>query len=248
VEIRVVADAEAVAREGALLVAGWLRERPGSLIVPATGNSPMALYGELARRARLGELNPAELRVAQLDEYVGVSEADPRSLFGWLRRSFSGPLDIADDRIIRLRGDADDLVAACRAWDAAVAAAGGVDIAILGLGPNGHLGFNEPPSAVDAPTRAVALTEASLASNAGYWDDPALPVPRHALTAGMGWLVGARHAVLVVTGAHKRDVLRRLLGGPIGPDLPASLLRTSPAAVLLADRAAWPDDDAGLTR
>ena len=207
----------------------------------------MALYAELARLARAGEIEPGGLRVAQLDEYIGVAEVDPRSLFGWLGRSFSTPLGIGDDRIIRLRGDADDLAAACREWDAAVAAAGAVDIAILGLGPNGHLGFNEPPSAADAPTRAVTLTEASLASNAGYWADSTLPVPRRALTAGMGWLLGARHAVLVVTGANKRDVLRRLLSGPIGPDLPGSLLRTAPSVVLLADRDAWPDDVPGAT-
>ena len=110
---------------------------------------------------------------------------------------------------------------------------------ILGLGPNGHLGFNEPPSPADAPTRAVELTPASLASCVTYWG-PSLPVPRRALTIGMRELLAARRILLVVQGPAKRSILTRLLTESPSADLPGSFLRDLDQAVLLADTAAWP--------
>jgi len=114
-------------------------------------------------------------------------------------------------------------------------------VSVLGLGPNGHLGFNEPPSGPSAPTRVVELAEASLRSNARYWGSTAA-VPPRAITVGMDRLLAARRTVLVVKGAGKREILRRLVTDPVGDDLPASHLRGVPGAVLLADRAAWPAD------
>jgi glucosamine-6-phosphate deaminase len=179
------------------------------------------------------------LRLIQLDEYLGLGEDDPRSLLGWLLRDVARPLRVEDGDVVRLRGDAPDPDAACRAYDAEVGAAGGVDVAVLGLGPNGHLGFNEPPSPRDAPTRVVALAAESLVSNARYW--PGQACPPAALTAGMSTILGARRIVLVVAGAHKCSILARLLTEPVGPGLPASFLREHPAATLLADEAAWPE-------
>ncbi len=240
-DLRVLDDERAVARAGAELVAGWIGETPHATVVPAMGATPQALYGELAQLAVTGRLDVGGITAIQLDEYADVGADDRRSLFGWLRRSFAAPLGISGDRLVRLGGDGVDPAAACAAYDEAVRAAGGVDVAILGLGPNGHLGFNEPPSPADAPTREVALTAESLASNAAYWEGGAAAVPRRALTMGMPWLLEARHVLLVVTGARKRAVLERMLDGPIGPDLPASYLRTHPGAILLADRAASPE-------
>jgi glucosamine-6-phosphate deaminase len=169
---------------------------------------------------------------------VGVAPTDARAFHGWLRRDVLGPLAIPDERTIWLRGDVADLEAECERYELAVRAAGGIDLAILGLGANGHLGFNEPPSGPDAPTRVVDLAESSLASNARYWGGRDR-VPRRALTAGMRVLLAARETVLVVTGAHKRAVLRASLEGPITADVPASYLRTTRRVRVYADRAAW---------
>src|SRR5688572_18076069 len=118
----------------------------------------MGVYHELAKRYSQGLIDTSRLRVFQLDAYIGLAPDDQRSLFGWMHRSFIEPLDIAETNVVRLVGDAPDPWDACRIYEVAVREVGGFDISILGLGPNGHLGFNEPPSLPDSPTRVVPLT------------------------------------------------------------------------------------------
>jgi glucosamine-6-phosphate deaminase len=239
VDVRVVATPRDVAVLGAAAAVDALRAagRGDATLMPALGSSALGVYDELGAMRRRGELDTSRLRLVQLDEYQ-VDADDVRSLIGWLRRDVAAPLAIPDERLLRLDGAASDAAAACRAYDEAVVAAGGIDVAVLGLGPNGHLGFNEPPSDRSAPTRRVQLAQASLESNARYW--PGLEVPAAAITAGMPTILGARRIVLVVSGSSKSDVLRAMLRGPVGPDLPASFLREHLNALLIADRAAWP--------
>lgn len=225
------ADAGAVARAAADHIAARVRARADLTVLVATGSTPMATYAELARRVQAGTLDLSRVTAVQLDEYQGLSDPDPRSLWAWMDRSFVAPLRIT--RTVRFdpRAAPQDT---CRDYDAAVAAIGGIDLAILGLGLNGHLGFNEPPSPADAPTRTVTLTPASLESNRVYWDTD---VPTQALTAGMEMILAARSTLLLVTGASKQAALGRLLTGPPSPDFPASLL-SGEAVTVLADRAA----------
>lgn len=232
-------DYGALSRAGADIVAELLAGNPSAVVVPATGDTPMGIYEELAARTERGDLDASRLRVFLLDEYAGVPADDPRSLYGWLVRSFIAPLGIPEAGVVRLRGDAEDMAAECAAYERAVAEAGGFDLAILGLGPNGHIGFNEPPASPDSPTRVVDLAPASLESNARYWGEGE-QVPHQGVTAGMRLLLSARHVLLVVSGEHKRDILRRTLTGPATPDVPASLLQHAANVTVLADRAAWP--------
>ena len=236
VRVIVVADAAELAQQAADEIALEIAAKPDLSLLAATGNTPMGAYAELAARRGAGTLETGRLRVAQLDEYLGVSDDDPRSLYRWLETSLTGPLGVTADRLIRFRGNAEDPDADCAAFDAAVAAWGGIDLAVLGLGPNGHLGFNEPPSTADAPTRVVTLTPASLESNAGYWGG--LPVPHRAVTAGMDVILASKRVLLLVSGAHKREILHQTLEALITPDLPASLLRGA-ALTVIADAAAW---------
>jgi glucosamine-6-phosphate deaminase len=235
--LEVVEDYAALSRRGAEAVAALVRGRPEAALLLATGETPMGIYRELAGWRQRGELDTGWLRVFQLDEYWGLGPADRRSLYGWTRRAILEPLAIAPERFVRLAGDATDAVAECRAYDGAVAAAGGFDLALLGLGPNGHLGFNEPPAGPELPSRRVDLSEASIESNARYWGGRN-EVPRQALTAGMAQLLAARQIVLVVSGAHKAAILRRALAGPPSPAVPASYLQLASSALILADRAA----------
>lgn len=233
-------DYEALSRAAADEVAAVLTTDPAATLLLATGETPMGLYRELARRRERGEINTSALRVIQLDDYLGVPEDDRRSLYRWLRESVLAPLAISEDRVARLRGDREDTDVACRAFDETVRAWGGIDLAILGLGPNGHLGFNEPPAGADAPTRAVALTEASIESNARYWGGRD-QVPARALTAGMSLLLAARRTLLLVSGERKRAILRRTVDGSVTPDVPASYLQRAPNVTVIADREAWPE-------
>ena len=128
-----------------------------------------------------------------------------------------------------------------------IADRGGLDLAVLGLGPNGHIGFNEPGTPFDAPTRPVDLTEESVSSNAAYWGSRDA-VPRRAMTLGMSTLGAADHVVVLVSGERKRSILRRTLHGPIGPDVPATMLRTRDRVTVMADRAAMGEDTATTGR
>lgn len=228
------ADAADLARKSALLIADVMREHPAAALLAATGNSPMQTYAELAELHARGQLDSSRLRPFQLDEYLGLEPDDERSLGDWMRRSLTAPLGIADDRVTWLE-TAGDLDASCARFDRAVRDAGGLDLAVLGLGPNGHLGFNEPPSAVDAPTRVVDLTPESLVSNAAYWGEN---VPRRAITAGMDLIMAARSVLVIVSGPHKQAILSRMLHDQPSADCPASLLRLRDAVTVAADRAA----------
>ena len=168
-DLIIVDDYEALSRRGAEWLIEAIQGQPGAALVAATGNTPMGMYIELAQRHLRGLIDTSRLRVFQLDAYLGLAPDDRRALFSWTRRSFIEPLGIAEANVIRLAGDASDPAEACRLYDAAARAVGGFAISILGLGPNGHLGFNEPPSPPDAPTRVVDLTPESIQSNARYW-------------------------------------------------------------------------------
>lgn len=238
--IMVVDDADELGRVAADLVTDAIASTPAASVVPATGRTPMKLYAHLAARREAGLFDTTPVTAVQLDEYLGLANSDRRTLFGWMDRSFLQPLCIADERVIRLPLDG-DLDEACDAYDRDRETRGPIDLAILGLGENGHLGFNEPPSGSEAPTRTVELSPMTIAANAGYWGTEA-DVPTRAVTMGMRHLLAARTVVLLVTGERKRSIAHRALEGPIGPEIPASFLREATGEVtVVVDRAAWGD-------
>jgi len=236
--IELVEDADQLNLIGADVVTQAIDATPTSTVVAATGRTPVGLYAELGARRIGGFLDATAISVFQLDEYLGLEDDDRRSLLGWMRRSFLEPLGVTDDRVVRLPLHG-DLEAACSAFDRALESRGGVDLAILGLGTNGHLGFNEPPSGPEAPTRVVELSPLTIEANARYWGDTAV-VPTRAVTMGLAQLLSARAIVLVVSGASKRAIVHEVLEGPIVPEVPASFLRKTDADVtVIVDRAAW---------
>lgn len=231
-------DYDALSREAAARILDVIAAKPDAALLLATGETPTGAYRELAEQVGRNGLDCSRLRVVQLDEYLDLEPDDRRSLYGWMARAVIDPLDIPAAHVIRLGGDGVAPEAAIPAYEAAVRGAGGIDLAVLGLGPNGHLGFNEPPAAADAPTRIVTLSSESVASNARYWGGTDA-VPRRAITAGMAVILAARQTLLLVSGAPKRDVLRRTVEGPTTADVPVSWLQGIENATVLADRAAW---------
>jgi glucosamine-6-phosphate deaminase len=199
------------------------------------GNSPLGAYAELARMAQRKSLNMRQVRAFQLDEYLDIGPDDRRSLLLWLRRTVIAPCGV--ERVLPLPAHTRDLPAACDAFERAIEAQGGIDLQILGLGPNGHLGFNEPGSPFDSRTREVPLAPESVASNAGYWGGED-QVPRRSLTQGLATIMDSREVLLIVSGERKAAILARALQGPINPDVPASILQRHPALTVFADHAA----------
>lgn len=237
-DVVVEKDAAQASETGARLFADALRRNPRLTAVLATGNTPMGLYARLAAMQAAGEVDARGMTVFQLDAYLGVPDDDPRSLYSWMDRSFLTPLDIPASQVVRFPEVVDDTDRACAAVAARIEAGGGFDLTVLGLGPNGHLGFNEPPSDASATTRATRLTAESIVSNAVYWGGEDR-VPRLSMTVGMDALIRSRKIILVVLGAHKRDILRRSVEGPVTPDVPASLLQRAADVTVIADQEAW---------
>lgn len=222
--------------------ADWVCERvaakPDAVVVFPTGSTPIGLFKELIARHKAGQFDPSRLRIFQMDDYYPVDPNDPRSLCGWLQTELLDPLGIVDAQVVALPGNAADPVAACRRYDEALAALGGYDLAILGLGPNGHIGFNDPPAMPDAPTRVLDLSESSIETGIKTWGSREA-TPKQAISAGMAQLLGAKETLLIVTGAHKRNILNQSLKGPLTPDVPASYLQQISNLTVIADQAAW---------
>ena len=234
----VVDDAAWLARAGADVVADVIHADGPVTIVPATGETPVGMYGELAARRTRGDLHTAGVTIVQLDEYLGLQPDDRRALFGWMDRTVLSPLEIGPERVARLPTDG-DVDAACATFDRELDARGGIDLAILGLGTNGHIGFNEPPSGPASVTRTVDLTPDTIAANARYWGSEG-DVPTRAVTLGLRTLLDARRILLLVSGASKHAIVRRALEGPVSEDVPASFVRDARGSVtVLVDRAAW---------
>ncbi|MFL5768407.1 MAG: glucosamine-6-phosphate deaminase [Actinomycetota bacterium] len=240
--VLVCEDYGELSRSAADLVAPRIEERPALNLLAATGNTPMGLYAELVRRHHAGTLDGSRLRVFQLDEYAGVGIEDRRSLLGWLVRSFTARLGIPEERIVRLDTGIDPDTA-CARFEERLRDAGGFDLSILGIGANGHLGFNEPPSDATAPTREVTLSDASIETSAGYWGG-AENVPSRALTVGMRDLLASKEIVLLASGASKRGITRQALHGAVTPKVPASFLQEADRVTAVVDQAAWcPQDE-----
>lgn len=225
--------------QGARILKELTERKPDASVVLAVGNTPTGMYRRIAQMRNSGLIDLSRLTIFQLDGYLGLDNHDPRSLEGWLRSEVIMPWGIPNNHFIRLAEDGEEPENVCRAYEQKVRKAGGFDLAVLGLGPNGHLGFNEPPSPPDCPTRVVTLTNESIRSNAQYWGG-ADRVPRRSITAGMNILLDSRHIVLLVSGSRKQEILKKTLEGAISPQIPSSYLQRHPNVTIIADQDAWP--------
>jgi glucosamine-6-phosphate deaminase len=240
--VRLVRDPGAAA----LLVADEIAElardarRAGRPLVLglATGRTPVAVYAELVRRARAGAQDLAGAIAFNLDEYCGLAPGDPRSFAAWMERALFAPLAWPRERRHIPDGSlpAAERERHCAEYEARIRAAGGLDLQLLGIGRNGHVGFNEPGSARDSRTRCVELHPDTRADAAREFGPGA--APREALTMGVATILEARRVRLLAFGAHKRAAVERALRGPPGDDCPASFLAAHPDARLYADAAA----------
>jgi glucosamine-6-phosphate deaminase len=231
----VLADRADASRQAAELFAHELIT-PRPVLGLATGSSVEAVYRELAALVAGSERLRSGVQRAEafaLDEYLGLPGDDANTYRATLRRQLAEPIGLPESR---LHVPAPDGAEPDR-YDEAIAAAGGVGVQLLGIGANGHIGFNEPGAALDSRTRIVALTERTRQDNARFFARPSL-VPTRAVTQGIGTILRARRLVVLAFGAAKAEALAAALTGPIGAAVPASALRLHPDVVVLADRPA----------
>ncbi len=214
------------------IVQAQLESRPDSVLALPTGSTPLDLYARLRERGAAGACRLDKVRCFNLDEYVGLDSADPASYGYFLDTQLFQPARVPRANIRLLRGDAGDLDRECNGYEAALAAAGGIDLAILGLGANGHIAFNEPGTPWNSGTHVVRLASETRAANARTFP-PGRSVPRFGITMGIGTLLKARSLLLLVSSESKRAALAALLSGT--PDLawPATSLYTHPALVII---------------
>jgi len=217
-----------------------VHDRPDAVLGLATGSSPLAIYAALAAHVRDGSLDTSRVSGFALDEYVGIPAEHPESYAAVIQREVTGPLHLDPDRVHVPDGRAADLEAACERYEEAIRAAGGVDLQILGIGANGHVGFNEPTSSFASRTRIKTLTERTRADNARFFDS-ADDVPTHCLTQGLGTISDARELLLVAQGPQKAAAVAAAVEGPLTSVCPASVLQLHRRVTVMVDEASAAD-------
>lgn len=240
----VVAESGAMAREAAALVDRAIRTQPDLVLALPTGNTPVGMYTELVRLHRETGTDWGGVTVFNLDEYLGVAPDHPESYAAYMQQHLYRHVNVPPSRQHIPNGLADDPDREVARYEAAIEAAGGVDLAVLGIGTNGHIGFNEPAQELIAPTHVATLTEETWQRNfphlveAHRADQLSARPFRQAYTMGVGSILQARHIILLASGSDKRAAIARAFQGPVTTQVPASLLQLHPRVTLVLDEAA----------
>lgn len=233
-EVLFVEDEDAAGALIADAIYALVESRPEAVLGLATGSTPMPVYRALAS----GPVHRlAAVRGFALDEYVGLAPDDPRSYHHVIRASVVEPLGLDPERIRVPSGDPAGLAEVGDAYEREIAAAGGVDLQLLGIGTDGHIGFNEPGSSLGSRTRVKTLTEQTRRDNARFFDSVD-DVPMHCVTQGLGTIREARHLVLLAFGEGKAEALAAAVEGPVTASVPASAIQLHPHATVVVDKAA----------
>jgi glucosamine-6-phosphate deaminase len=226
------------ARALARHVADAIRVKPDLVLGLPTGRTPVGFYHELSALAERGYFEFRGVTTFNLDEFLGISPTHPGSYRSFMETHLFNRVDLPASQINLLRGDAPDPEAECERYEQAIARAGGIDVQILGIGTNGHIGFNEPGPRLQARTHRVTLRPESRRTNAGLFGGDPQAVPREALSMGMATILQARAIVLLATGQSKASCVARLIGGDITTELPVSFLQLHSAVDIVLDAAA----------
>ena len=233
-EVIVLPTAADASKVAARLVARQVREKPDSVLGLATGETPRKLYEILARMHRSDGLDFSRATSFNLDEYAGLDPAHPASYHRFMDENFFSHVNVPRERIHIPDGLADDVPAHCAAYEQSIRDAGGIDLQILGLGSDGHLGFNEPGSSLASRTRIKTLTDRTRSDNERFFTG-GLEVPHHAITMGLGTIMESRICLLLAFGEGKARAVAASVEGPVMASVPGSLLQFHPRAKVLLD-------------
>ncbi len=222
----------------ARIIAKLVRSKPDCVLGLATGSTPLGTYRELIRMHREDGLDFSRVTTFNLDEYVGLPPEHPQSYRAFMAENFFRHVNVDVKRTHIPDGMARDVPAECARYEAAIAAAGGIDLQLLGIGSDGHIGFNEPSSSLASRTRIKTLTERTRADNARFFGGDLAQVPFHCITMGVGTIMASREVLLLAFGASKADAVAGAVEGPITAMNPASVLQMHGVAKCIVDEAA----------
>lgn len=235
-EILIRPDAEAGCLLGARVIARLVREKPACVLGLATGRTPLRLYQELIRMHREEGLDFSRVTTFNLDEYVGLAPSHPQSYRHFMDENLFRHINIDPANTHVPNGIAEDLHAECRDYEKRIRDAGGIDLQLLGLGRNGHIGFNEPTGSLGSRTWIKILSEQTLRDNSEIFG-PLEEMPRHAITMGVGTIMDARRCLLLAFGPAKVRAVASMIEGPISALCPGSALQMHPRATIILDEA-----------
>ncbi|WP_042164932.1 glucosamine-6-phosphate deaminase [Paenibacillus gorillae] len=235
-DIKIFDSAQELDAFAADLIVSTVQNKPNPVLGLATGSTPLGIYAKIVEMHRRQNISFEHVTSFNLDEYVGLTPDNDQSYAYYMKSHLFAHIDIPFDRTFLPNGMAEDLVAECTRYDSMLQEQP-VDLQLLGLGHNGHIGFNEPAEALTGGTHAVKLKQETREANARFFASME-EVPELAITMGVGSILKANHILLVVRGADKADIVKQALTGPITTDVPASLLQTHPRVTVLLDREA----------
>ena len=233
-ELVITETYEDMSRAAADVIAAQVTENPRSVLGLATGSTPIGLYAQLVKDYDDGLVSFADVTTFNLDEYRGLDPEHDQSYRYFMQKNLFDLVNVDPDRTHVPNGAEPDAQKACTEYEQAIALAGGVDLQLLGLGHNGHIGFNEPCDHFPVDTHVVDLTESTIQANSRLFDS-ADDVPRQAYTMGIGTIMKARKVLMVVSGADKADIVDAMVNGPVTPEAPASVLQLHPNVTIIVD-------------
>lgn len=232
------ADYNEMSRKAANLIGAQVIMKPDCILGLATGSSPIGTYKELIKRCEEGDLDFSQVQSVNLDEYKGLSRDNDQSYYYFMNHNLFDHINIDKANTHVPNGMELDAEKECANYEELIKSLGGIDLQLLGLGHNGHIGFNEPAEEFDKVTHCVDLQESTIEANKRFFasvDD----VPRQAYTMGIGTIMSAKKIVVVVSGEDKADIVKRAFSGPITPSVPASILQMHPDVTVICDAAAY---------
>lgn len=235
--IVVTKDYKEMSAVAARIVAGQVYVNPNSILGLATGSTPIGMYKDLIRRHKEDGLDFSEVISFNLDEYIGISESNTHSYHYFMDDNLFKHINIKRENIYVPNGNTKDIEEECKSYDAAIKAKGGIDLQILGIGNNAHIGFNEPDSKFAATTQKVKLADGTIEANARFFttiDE----VPKYAVSMGIGTIMRARKIVLLASGKNKAQAIYNTVYGPISPEIPSSILQLHKDVVIVVDEEA----------
>lgn len=236
-QVVILDSPEAVAEYGAQIFIRQLQKQPQSVLGLATGSTPVALYQKLIEANQKDEISFRDVTTYNLDEYLGLAGDHPQSYRHFMNQQLFDHIDIDKTRTYVPPGSASNPIQACDEYEQMIAASGGIDIQLLGIGRNGHIGFNEPSSGLLSRTRVKTLTQETIDDNARFFSEDEYQ-PHLSITMGIGTILDSQQVVLLATGSSKADAIYRAVEGPMSASCPASALQMHQNAVIVIDEAA----------